>query len=207
MSDIRDLLTEFVLGTLADDDVARVEHALSKDPTLAAERAEIGAAVSSLSFMAPATAAADSSLRARMLASAGESGRFLPFLDRLAELFDVTADKAKEFLALIDEADAWTPLTPNISFHDYDGGPAVAGSRVGIVRVAAGHEFPMHRHKGQEVVLVLQGATQDGGTIYRAGDVCTKEDGTAHVSPALGSQELIYAVVVPNVEIHAPGSN
>jgi hypothetical protein len=205
MSDVRELLPEYALGMLADEDAARVEKAVNDDPSLDNELREVQRAVSSVSFMAPASPAPASSLRDRLLESVGDSGRFLPLLERLAKLFDVTAERAKQYLAVIDDTAAWAPLSPTISFHDFEGGAAVAGSRVGMVRVAAGDEFPMHRHRGREIVLVLQGATQDEGTIYRAGDICTKEDGTAHTTPAIGDQELIYAVVVPNVDIEGIG--
>ena len=59
----------------------------------------------------------------------------------------------------------------------------------------------MHTHRGREVVLVLQGVTREGETIYRAGELCEMPDGSSHATKSVGEDELIYAVVVPDVEI------
>lgn len=201
MTEVRDLLFDYVLGGLPTDELQRVEEALNSDPQLRKECDELQETVSSLAYAAPSAGTPSPALRDRLIADATGSQRFAPFVDKLAQLFDVAADKAREYLKTIDEAAEWVDFTPQIRFHDFDGGPAVANARVGIVRVQAGHEFPMHQHKGREVVLVLQGATQDGEDIYRAGQFCEKADGTRHTTPAIGDQELIYAVVVPDVEV------
>jgi anti-sigma factor ChrR (cupin superfamily) len=53
----------------------------------------------------------------------------------------------------------------------------------GFVRVAAGTVFPLHRHVGDETVLVLQGSYSDSdGAVVRAG-----EQARMPPTPATGS--------------------
>jgi anti-sigma factor RsiW len=199
MSGLREQLEDYVLGVLPRDEVARVREALDDDPQLRREHKLVQEAVAALSFLAdPAPA---DRLRERLLRRVSGTDRFLPFVDALARLFDVAPDTARSYLDVVDEPRTWTQLIPGIAHHDFEGGPATAGGRVGMVRIAAGQAFPMHTHRGVERALILQGATQDGERIYRPGDVCEQADGSRHTTPALGSHELIYAVVVRDVEI------
>lgn len=201
MTDVRELLHEYLLETLPADEIARVEAALASDPRLQAECARLREEVASLAFLTPAAQAPSPALRDRLLGRVRGADRFLPFVDKLARLFDVDSARAQSYLDDIDDPDRWTQLTPAISNRDVEGGPRVSGQRVGLVRVAAGHEFPPHVHRGTERVLVLQGATRDGERVLRPGDTLEKPDQSRHSTPAVGDVELIYAVVVPYIEV------
>jgi anti-sigma factor ChrR (cupin superfamily) len=65
------------------------------------------------------------------------------------------------------------------------------------VRVPAGATFPLHRHIGEERVLVLQGGFEDqDGRVYRRGDEAWKPAGSEHSFVALPGPDLIYLVVL-----------
>ena len=82
------------------------------------------------------------------------------------------------------------------------GGPACAAADVGFVRVAAGTTFPLHRHLGDEHVLVLQGTYVDSdGSHYRPGDLAFKPEGSSHEFTAGPDQDLIYVTVFHGVEV------
>src|SRR5690606_3150475 len=143
-------------------------------------------------------------LRARLLASvAAPEQRLAPLRDRLARLFDVSVERSAELLALAFDPATWRELlSPGVALYHLQGGPAVAGADVGLVRVEAGARFPHHLHLGEERVLVLQGElVEDGGGRSRAGDVVVMAGGTAHAFVAGDGEALIYAVVVDGVDI------
>jgi putative transcriptional regulator len=140
-------------------------------------------------------------LRGRLFGRIGGRDRFLPFLDRFANLCDLPVDEAQEHLHKIDESDAWEDMTDGVRFFDFEGGPAIGEAHGGLVRVAPGAKFPMHTHVGEERILVLQGVAEDDrGHTYRAGDFVVSADGTAHEVRTVGDVEVIYAAVVVALE-------
>jgi putative transcriptional regulator len=147
------------------------------------------------------TAAPRPDLRARLLARAGGADRFVPFVDRLVELFDLSEDAIAAELRSIDDADAWEDLAPGVRFRDFEGGPRIGEAHGGLVRVAPGETFPLHTHVGEERLLVLQGRVEDEhGRSYRAGDLLVSADGSAHEMRAVGDKEVIYAASVVAIE-------
>lgn len=136
-------------------------------------------------------------LRARLFGRIAGRDRFLPMLDRFADLCDLPAAEAQDHLHKIDQDDAWEELVDGVRFFDFDGGPGIGEAHGGLVRVAPGASFPMHTHVGEERILVLAGAAEDDqGRVFRAGDVVVSADGTSHVVRTLGDKEVIYAAVV-----------
>lgn len=143
-------------------------------------------------------------LRARLLAgAAAPERRFAPFIARLARLIDVAHDRARDLLADLARPEIWQPFLPGVDLVHLAGGPATAGADVGFVRVKAGHTFPLHHHRGDERVLVLQGGfTDSAGALVSAGDLVHQGGGTSHSLTALpDGPDLIYAVVVFGVDI------
>ena len=198
-----DRLVEYVLGTLSPEDRVQLERELG--PRLGSELAATSEALSLLAVALPPVRPPSHApaLRARLLLSARGPARFAPFIDRLARLIDVAADRARELLASLERPETWLPsLGPNVALVHLPGGPAVAGADVGFVRVAAGTTFPPHRHLGPEQVLVLQGSyTDSDGSSARAGDLVHMPAGSSHHFTAGPDADLIYAVVVHGVEI------
>ena len=52
----------------------------------------------------------------------------------MASLFDVTVDRARELLGLIERPASWENPVPGIRLVHFDGGPAYAAADCGFVR-------------------------------------------------------------------------
>lgn len=188
-ANIRELLPLYALNALAPDEAAEVERAVQADPALATELD------SYLSLIAPVAPSPD--VKARLLASIG-GGRFERFADRMAQLFDVTVDRARELLGLVERAASWEHPVPGISLIHFDGGPACAAADCGFVRVAPGCTFPWHTHRGEEVNVILAGSLRDStGKVLQAGDELVQPANTQHDLTA-GDDEVIYVARAMN---------
>lgn len=196
MSDPRELLAEYALGMLPADDAARVEELLATDASARAELRELeDAAAALVEPVAPPPA-----LRARVLEST-KRGRFHGFAEVFGELFDVTVERAKQLLDLVDDPREWGESPGPGGLIHFTAGPAVAGADTGFVRVPAGAEFPEHGHGGEEITLVLQGGAVDSdGVEFKRGAVIRKAGGTRHSFTALPGVDYIFAVIVEDVQ-------
>ncbi len=147
-------------------------------------------------------------LRKRLFERAGGVDRFLPFLDRASELFDLPEHETEDHLHSIDRDDEWDELVPGVRFRDFDGGEKLGEAHAGLIRVAPGGVFPHHVHIGAERILVLQGIVEDeNGNRWRAGDIIDSADGSAHEMRAVGDKEAIYAAVVVTLEFTQGGDD
>lgn len=195
---IVDLLPEFALGMLDDPERGKVAaHVASCDVCAAELQIVQGAAETVTLSLRPI--APPRELRARILetAAAGASrGRFAPFVDRIASLTDQPINVVSSALDSIDEPSAWEPgPTLGCAIIHLPKGPALADALVGFVRVESGVRFPVHRHLGDEVVIILQGALCDeDGALARRGEVVTKGNATSHWFDAVGPIPLVYFV-------------
>lgn len=190
MTNVRDLLPLHTLGLLEPNKAAAVEQALAADPALAAELAQLEDAAQLM--IAPVTPSPDVAVRLR--ASIGD-GPFERFAARMATLFDVTVDRARELLGLIERPASWTPELPGVALVHFSGGPAYAAADCGFIRLAPGAVFPAHRHLGEEASLVLQGSLRDGATgrILGVGDELVQATGSTHELRCEGSADCIFA--------------
>lgn len=190
--DVKELLGLYALGVLEADEATLVERAVARDPALAAELAAHEAALGAIGAAAPPITPSPEVLT-RLLASTG-GGRFEAFSGRMAKLFDVTVDRAREILGLVDRAASWEPAVPGIALVHFDGGPAVAAADCGFVQIAAGGMFPEHTHRGQEVTLILSGRLRDvDGRVFGPGDELVHEQGTTHHLVVEGDEPCMYA--------------
>jgi quercetin dioxygenase-like cupin family protein len=173
---------------------------LLNDGEHSSARAELEQAASWLA-LAVEPVAPPPHLRERLLAELGGSERFAPFLDRLAALFDLAADRVRTILQRFDTDEGWTVMYPGASFFDFEGGPALGEATAGLVRIAAGQPFPHHKHLGEERVMVLQGAfVDDSGQRVGPGQLAIMPDGSEHAFEVVSEQELLYVVVVGEIE-------
>src|SRR5262249_25405254 len=93
--DIRELLPLYALGILEPDELQSVERAVATDPALAAELLAYQDTASQLVLPIEPPPA----VKTRLLASVG-GGPLERFAQRLGTLFDVTIERAREFLGL-----------------------------------------------------------------------------------------------------------
>lgn len=191
---VRELLPLYALGILEPDEAKVVEHAIASDATLASELAAYQETASSLvTPIAPPP-----EVKARLLASVG-GGRFEKFADRMSTLFDVTVERAREFLGLIERPASWEAAMPGIGLVHFDGGAAYAAADCGFVRLAPGATFPLHTHRGEEVSLIIAGQLRDHeGRVLSTGDELVQAEGSNHHITAVGDVECIFAARAMN---------
>jgi len=194
MTDIRELIPLYAVGALDGDEAAAVERAVEADPVLAAE-------LDSYLSLIP-VAAPDADVKARLLASVG-GGRFETYSSRMAALFDVTVDRARELLALMERKSSWENPVPGIHLVHFAGGPAYVAADCGFVRIEPGCTFPWHTHRGEEVVVVLQGTIRDNtaGKTYQPGDEILQAEGSSHDLVAGDDGALYVARAMNGIEV------
>lgn len=199
-------IPDLVLGTL--DSAARdeVQVHLELCARCAGEVADATAAFSDIALSLPPVRP-HASVFTDILTSiaAGEprpegptaSDRFADLIDRVAEFFDLTRERVKALLDLVDEPTAWGPgKVAGISLLDFRGGARIAGADAGFVRLEPGTTFPYHRHVGGEVVMVLEGSfVGDDGAITRRGEGLRFAAETCHEFTAR-AEGCLFAVVI-----------
>lgn len=187
---LRDLLQLYALGILEPEHVAEVEHAIANDPEAVIVLEYQRAAESIVPASVPSP-----EVKRRLLASIG-GGRFEAFANRVAKLFDVTLDRGRELLGLIERSPSWEVQIPGVSLVHFDGGPAAAAADCGFIRIAPGAMFPPHTHRGEEVAIVLAGSVHDAANqrTLGPGDEYTMGAATTHDLVCVGDEDCIYAV-------------
>jgi anti-sigma factor ChrR (cupin superfamily) len=81
--------------------------------------------------------------------------------------------------------------------HDKQTGDAAV-----LIFMRAGAAYPAHRHVGEEHVLVLQGAYEDGHATYQQGTYHTHAAGSAHAPRALESGDcVLFAIAHGGIEL------
>jgi quercetin dioxygenase-like cupin family protein len=164
-----------------------------------------------LSHLTPPAKAPPQLLRERLLATVARPRlRFAPLFGALSALFDLGDIDLAGLFERAASPSAWveTPI-PGARLIHVEGGPRVAGADNGLVLIAAGGRFPMHRHLGVERVLVLDGGYHDapGGRRYLPGDLQEMPAGSSHEVAALPERSLLFAVsVVTGVDVEGFGT-
>jgi quercetin dioxygenase-like cupin family protein len=194
--DVRELLPLYAVGELSAEEAATVERALEADPMLARELD---------GYLALTAVAPPADVEARLLASTG-GGRFERFASRIAALFDVSVDRARELLGLVERPSSWEHPVPGVSLIHFEGGPAYAAADCGFVRITRGCKFPWHTHRGEEVSVILSGSLHDlDGKVLRAGDELVHQADTEHELVAGGDDDVIYVARAMNgIEVRPP---
>lgn len=194
--DLRDLLPLYALGILEGDEARTVQRAVARDPALARELVALQTATQALvTPVAPSRSVFD-----RLMASAGK-GRFAQFTDRLAALYELSADRVRELFGLMERGASWSPQLPGVELLWFPGGLRFADADCGFIRLAAGTVFPPHTHLGEEVSVILAGQLQDlaTSTIYNPGDeIVRPQNAEQHLLKAMGGEACIYAARAMN---------
>ena len=194
--DIHELLPLYALGILEPDEAKLIERAIASDPALATELVSYQDAAGQLGSLTAQAPSPD--VKARLLASVG-GGRFEKLATKMSSLFDVSVDRAREFLGLIERSASWEAAMPGIGLVHFDGGPAYTAADCGFIRLAPGATFPLHTHRGEEVSLILAGSLRDHeGRILTVGDELVQAHGSTHHITAIGDVECIFAARAMN---------
>jgi len=193
---IDDLLPEYAAGILPAELEAEVESHLQRCAACVHELHALEDVYAQIPLALPAPPPPPQ-LRARLLRSVGDEGRFARFIAQVGAMLDVGADRARDLLALIDRAASWQDGPAGTRLIHLAVGPRVAHANCGFLRLRAGGHFPHHRHLGVEHVLVLQGGLIDSsGRTVHAGEEELAPAGSEHSFTALADVDLIFLVVL-----------
>ncbi len=131
-------------------------------------------------------------VRARLLDTLASAERFRPFFAELSRSFAMTIDAVVALLRKIDDPSSYqvAPL-PGVQFFHFTPGEGCAFAEAGIVKLSKGARFPRHRHLGQEINVVLEGALIDNGISYGPGQTVCSETGSEHDYLAGKKRDLI----------------
>jgi len=192
-ANVRELLPLYALGILEADEATMVERAITQDAALATELLSYQQTADAIgATIEPVAPSPD--VKLRLFASIG-GGRFEAFSGRMAKLFDVTVERARELLGLIERPASWIPQIPGISLVHFDGGPAAAAADCGFVRLTPGAVFPPHTHLGEEAVTILSGRIHDvtNDRMIGPGDDYVQLEGTNHYLVCVGDEDCVFA--------------
>jgi len=126
-------------------------------------------------------------------------------------MFDVTIDRARELLGVVERQARWVPqVVPGIFFVDFEGGPAAAAADCGFVRLSPGALFPPHTHLGEEVTTILSGRVHDvpNDRVIGPGEDYVRPEGSTHHLVCIGDEDCIYAsratngIAIGGVRVH-----
>jgi quercetin dioxygenase-like cupin family protein len=178
---------------LEETEQRNVRAHLDECCTCAAEYRLSAEALANLAMSLPLTAPSPE-VRKRLLNSMSTTNRFEMFAAQVAELIDVSIDRARELVGRIDDAQSWMKThVAGVFSYDLPVGPAAADAVVGFVKLRPGVVFPDHEHMGDEAMLVVQGSCIDSyGTIMRRGDSIRLPPGTHHEFTAQPGPDFIY---------------
>src|SRR5436305_914143 len=92
----------------------------------------------------------------------------------------------------------WDSMSPTIKFKSLWSDPATK-RRAQLTRFEPGASLPMHRHVGDELLYVIEGAIADGSGTVAAGGVGYRPDGCVHsVTSKTGA--TVFAIISGGIE-------
>lgn len=99
----------------------------------------------------------------------------------------------RECLGHDEDQIRWQFRLPGVSEYDV---PGFGPEKVSLLRARPGAGIPQHTHDGTELTLVLQGALEDDGTVYRRGDVTVNTYEHDHRPRILGEETCLCLIVM-----------
>jgi hypothetical protein len=196
VSHVSEQLVDLVLGDLPRELRAALEAHVGGCRECALEYVAVKEALAVVGWMAPEARPAPS-VRARLLDDL-DGDRYFAHVDRVADLLDLDAGKARALLRSLDDPRAWEPgpIPRTAQLHVLDAGPRVRGAYTGFSRIEAGVAWPRHRHLGQETMLVLAGGFRElDGHETHAGESLVMPRGSEHSFIVFDAEPCISAVV------------
>src|SRR5262245_25914352 len=98
------------------------------------------------------------------------------------------------------ESRSWIEAAPGVRLSVFREDPE-RGVRACLVWARPGARHPVHRHLGDELLLVLQGALRDERGTYGPGQICRSLTGSIHSEEALPGEDcLCFAVYYGGIE-------
>ncbi|MGC4093605.1 MAG: cupin domain-containing protein [Polyangiaceae bacterium] len=130
--------------------------------------------------------------------------RYAPFFKRMGELWALP--EAAVEAAVAESARApWRWLWPGIRCFNVVTGATLQGAQGRMLHLQPSVRFPLHRHDGEEQVLVLEGSyTDSSGLHVRAGDLQTMPAGTEHELRVSADSVCVAALVERGQSFGAP---
>ncbi len=132
--------------------------------------------------------------------------RYAPFFARLGDLWQLPIDTVVAQLARAAEPRHWRrTLLSGLERFDVEPSKPQPDRRAHLLRFQPGALFPLHRHRGTERVLVLEGSyADDTRQQVRAGDTQTMAPGSEHRLHILGDVPCVAAVSEHGLSFVAP---
>lgn len=130
--------------------------------------------------------------------------RYAPFFARLGTMWDL--DEMRVEAVLRDAAHRrWRQVWPGIRYLNITPGPRLAEARARLLRFEPGVRFPVHRHRGNEDVFVLEGSyTDSSGQTVQAGDTQQMAAGSEHALVVSAEEPCVAAIVQRGLSFGAP---
>lgn len=99
------------------------------------------------------------------------------------------------------DAHEWQEVVPGVRLWVHREDPA-RNMRACLIWATPGARHPLHRHLGDENILVLQGGIKDERADYRVGEICRSRAGSIHSEEALPGEDcLCYVVYYGDLEM------
>lgn len=87
----------------------------------------------------------------------------------------------------------WVEIVPGVKLHVMKEDPS-RGMRACLVWGQAGAKHPLHRHLGDENILVLKGRVRDHRATYGPGEICRSRAGFIHTEEVVPGEDCICYV-------------
>lgn len=101
----------------------------------------------------------------------------------------------------------WRTRLPGLSEYVLSSGQDADGRemKVSLLKARPGVKIPSHTHEGDEATLVLCGAMEDDGVVYRKGDVALSDDHHDH-QPKILDEGVCICLIVQNGRLRFTGT-
>lgn len=101
----------------------------------------------------------------------------------------------------------WRPRLPGLAEHVISEETVRDGleTKVSLLKARPGVKIPEHTHKGDEATLILCGAMEDGGVVYRKGDVSLSDEDHDH-QPRILNEGVCICLIVLNGGLRFTGT-
>jgi hypothetical protein len=144
------------------------------------------------------TAPASATARSKFMQEIEGRRRYAPFTKRVAAIFDLDETAAALALEKIVDDGAWRPgPIPGLRISPLRPGPRRNGWMTTFIAGDPGARFPLHRHLGEEIVLVMQGAFRENdGTLAAPGETVLKAASSTHDFVIVGEAPCVCAYAI-----------